>query len=235
MGYSIHSYADCVQAFTTVRSPLKGKPVANGIRLYKDRDNTFRVTANERTFARITPDDMITFVHSADEFYDLGIAFKLVYNLGSCTPLNVWRVGTKRYRIGRVTSYSQVKMLPEYFGGIQFNLTNGMCTNPQPDRHARADKTARKVWLKTLKEYRRGLFTRLKLGVRGTNNSPSCNFSMAMFAQWMKDGMYPETLFDYLCMLSGGSTDYKRLTHEFENFINSRRDVLRKAFGVFND
>jgi hypothetical protein len=234
MGYSIHSYADCVKAFTTVRSPIKGKPVANGIRLYKDMDNTFRVTANERTFARITPDDMITFTFSAEDFYNTAIAFKLVYNLGSCTRLNVYRVGTRRYRIGCTARHDQVKTLPEYFGGIQFNLTNGMCTNPQPDRHARADKTARKVWLKTLKEYRRGLFTRLKLGVRGTDVGPSC-FSTATFTQWMKDGMYPEALFDHLCMLSGGSTDYKRLTHEFENLINSRRDVLRKAFGVFND
>ncbi len=233
MGYDIHSYADCVEAFTTVRNPVLGKPLhGKGVRLYRDRDLSFRLTMHERTFARITKDDVITFVLDNETFLRT-VCSSLVYTMTRFLPLGVYRASTNRYRIGALRSYAQMKDLPEYFGGIQFNLETGQCLNPRPDRKYLVNKDARKVWLKALREYRKGVLTRLKLGVRGDANG-DYDYSMMNLAQWMRDGQYPDELFNYLSRYTGMSTEYDNLKKTFEDLIVQHRDRLRKEFGVFD-
>ena len=231
MGNFITSYADCVDIFSTCRNPVQGKPLhGKGIRLYKGSDGAFRLTMYNRTFATITKDDVITFTLDERSFLS-GVCSSLVYVMHRFISLGVYRVGTGRYRIGALKDYRFLKELPEYHGGIQFNLETGRCLNPKPDRKARVVPENRKQWLRCLREYRRGVLVRLKLGVRGTRDQDS-SFDAKLLAQWMRDGVYHDNLFNHL---SYWDTDYQSQAKAFDTLINDNRDVLRKEFGVFHD
>ena len=235
MAKLIDSYADCVSAFSTVRNPVLGKPI-NGkdLRLYRDRDLSFRLTKGERTFAVIRDDDTITFTLDSETLRNT-IASSLVYTMNRFLPMGLYRVGPGRYRIGRPNGWENIKLMPEYTQGIRFSLTTGQCLNPQPDRKHRIDKDARKVWTKTLATYRKGLYARLKLGVVGDRESTDRWFTSEQLYQWMKAGEYPETLFNNLTDYAGHSGDYTQMTAQFESLINQYRDALRKMFSVFDD
>lgn len=236
MGIFIDSYADCVEAFRTVRNPVLGKPInGRGLRLYKNRDESFRLTLNERTFAYVGKDDTITFVLDRETMYNT-VAASLVYSMHRFLPLALFRVGSGRYRIGKLSGYKQRKELPEYFGGIQFKLTDSQCLNPRPDRNKRLNKENHAAWKKALKEYRKGLFARLKLGVRGSRQaSDDHQFTIVELGRWIKDGEYPDTLLNHMAWMCRANADYTELTQCFENIIANNRDGLRKLFGVFDD
>ena len=233
MAKFIDSYGDCVHAFKTVRTPVLGKPI-NGtdLRLYRNRDLSFRLTKNERTFAVIRDDDTITFTLDSETLRST-IASSLAYAMNRFLPMGLYRVGPGRYRIGNPSSWENVKHMPEYTQGIKFNLTTGQCLNPRPDRKHRIDKEARKVWTKTLAAYRKGLYARLKLGVAGDPSSTDRWLTSENLFQWMKAGEYPDTLLNHLTCFSG--REYTQMTAQFENLINNHRDVLRKMFGVFDE
>lgn len=235
MAKFITSYEYCVYLFTTVRNPILGKPI-NGkdTRLYRDRDLSFRLTKGERTFAVIRPDDTITFVLDSETLRNT-IASSLVYTMSRYLPMGLYRVGPGRYRIGKLKDYMQLKLLPEYTQSIKFNLTNGECLNPQPDRKHRIDKEARKVWTNTLAAYRKGLYARIKLGVVGDRQSMDRWFNTEELYQWMVNREYPDRLFNNLIYYAGRKDSYEDMTAHFENIINNNRDTLRKLFGVFDD
>lgn len=235
MAKFIDSYADCVEAFKTVRNPIVGKPI-NGkdVRLYKDRDESFRLTKGERTFAYVYKDNTILFVLDSDVLRNT-IASGLVYTMNRFLPMGLYRVGPGRYRIGKPNGWENVKLLPEYYGGIKFNLIDSQCLNPRPDRKHLVNKNARSAWMKALKDYRKGLYARLKLGLRGDKNNPDRWFNPEQLAQWIKDKEYPDVLLNYLTYYSNPVLDYKDMTEQFEALINNSRDDLRKMFGVFDE
>jgi hypothetical protein len=226
----LSSYAHCVKAFSRARSPSEGKPLHRcGLRLFKNSDDSFRLMINDHRLANITPDDMITFVMSSEELYDT-CSFALVLNLHKVLPLGLIRISHGRYRIGRGFT-----ALPEYYGGIKFNLRSTACENPLPDMHLRVDKDARKVWLKTLKDHRKGLAVRFKLGLRGDSNGVTY-FTCKEFAYWMRNGEYPDQLINFLTYaVMGRDKNYKDLMREYDNLINRWRNPLRKEFGVFEE
>lgn len=235
MTYKLSSYADCMLAFASVKTPVLGKPInRKNLRLYQDRDKSFRLTMNERTFAVIREDDTITFVLDSETLRNT-IAPSLVYTMERVLPVNPYRVGPGRYRIGRLSRHSRLKELPEYFGGIKFNLTTGQCLNPQVDRNKRLNKDARKVWTKALATYRKGLYARFKLGVTGDRENADCWFDAEQLYQWIKVGEYPDTLLNNIAYYAGRSATYEDMTNQFESTINKHRDTLRKMFGVFDE
>ena len=235
MAYFIDSYGDCLEAFKTVRNPILGKPI-NGkdMRLYRDRDLSFRLTKNERTFAVIREDNTITFTLDSTTLRNT-IASSLVYTMNRFLPMGLYRVGPGRYRIGKLHDYRQLKELPEYTQGIKFSLTTGECLNPQPDRKHRINKAARSEWTKALKNYRKGLYARLKLGVTGDRESTDRWFNTEELYQWITKQEYPDRLFNTIAYYAGWSATYADMTKHFENTINNHRDDLRKMFGVFDD
>lgn len=235
MAKFIASYLHCVSAFASVKTPVLGKPI-NGkdVRLYKNHDESFRLTKGERTFAYIYKDDTILFVLDSETLRNT-ISSSLVYTMGRFLPVNLYRVGPGRYRIGSLSRHSQLKELPEYTQGIKFNLTTGQCLNPQLDRKHRIDKEARRVWVKALKDYRKGLYARFKLGVTGDRESTDRWFTAEDLFRWIKDKEYPDTLLNNITYYTRRSATYEDMTNCFENTINNHRNTLRKMFGVFDD
>lgn len=235
MAKFITSYEYCVHLFKTVRNPVLGKPI-NGkdVRLYKNRDESFRLTKNERTFAYVYKDNTIIFVLDEETLYN-SIASSMTYTMNRFLPLALYRVSMGRYRIGKCTDYREMKTLPEYFGGIKFDLNTSQCLNPRPDRKHRVNKGARSVWMKALRDYRKGLYARLKLGVTGDRESMERWFNAEQLYQWIRDKEYPDILFNNLAYYCGRSATYEDMTNHFENTINNYRDALRKMFGVFDE
>lgn len=235
MAKFITSYEHCVHLFKTVRNPLLGKPI-NGkdLRLYRDRDMSFRLTKGERTFAVIREDNTITFTLDSTTLRNT-IAPSLVYCMNRFLPMGLYRVGPGRYRIGKLNGYDRLKALPEYTQSIKFSLTTCECLNPQPDRKHRIDKAARSVWVKALKDYRKGLYARLKLGVTGDRDNMDRWFNAEDLCRWIKAGEYPDVLFNHLAYHTYRGHEYEEMTKHFENTINNYRDDLRKMFGVFDD
>ncbi len=233
MAKFITSYEYCVHLFKTVRNPALGKPI-NGkdTRLFKGDNGTFRLTKGERTFAVIREDNTITFTLDSGTLRNT-IASGLVYTMNRFLPMGLYRVGPGRYRIGKLNGYDHLKALPEYTQSIKFSLTTGQCLNPQPDRRYRINKAARSEWTKALKNYRKGLYARLKLGVTGDPENMDRWFNAEDLCRWIKAREYPDTLLNNIAYYTGRSATYKDMTNHFENTINNHRDDLRRMFGVF--
>tara|TARA_R110000823_G_scaffold9739_12_gene33728 strand:- start:289 stop:864 length:576 start_codon:yes stop_codon:yes gene_type:complete len=53
---------------------------------------------------------------------------------------------------------------PEYFQGIQFDLTTQVCLNPKPDLLDSFIPEVRKQWLRDVKRFKKGLKARAKVG-----------------------------------------------------------------------
>lgn len=232
MSYEIHSYQDCIDAMMTCRNPKDGKPIhGKNIRLFRNNDD-FHLVVYQKHFATITPDNTITFVMDSERLYHT-VATNMVYIMSRFLPLHLLRVGPGRYRLGNFRKYAQTKDVPEYYQGIKFDLRDGACLNPRPDKHTLVNRDARREWLKTLREYRKGVLTRLKLGVRGDPNG-NYYFTATEIAQWMRSNEYPDQLFSYICRYSS-NMEYDALVDEFEKMIGDYRDNLRTLFGVFDD
>jgi hypothetical protein len=234
MNYEINSYQDCVDAMMKCRKPMDGKPIhGKNVRLFKN-GNDFHLVVYKKHFATITPDNVITFVMSSDKLYN-SFASNMVYTMGRFLPVSLYRVGQGRYRIANFRRYASTKDAPEYYDGIKFDLRDGACLNPKPDRHTLIDKGARKVYLAALRKYKLGMFARFKLGVRGDINSQRY-FETSEFVQWFRNGEYPDVLINHLTTYAGGpSADYQAMVDVFESLIGRNRDELRASFGVFGD
>jgi hypothetical protein len=234
MGYEINSYQDCIDAMMTCRKPAEGKPIhGKHVRLFKHNED-FHLVVYKKHFATITPDSVITFVMDSDRLYN-SFASNMVYTMGRFLPLNLHRVGQGRYRIGKGLHYTQIKHAPEYYGGIKFDLRDGVCLNPRPDKHTLINKDARKVYLAALRKYKLGMLARLKLGVRGDISGPRY-FDTSELIQWFRNGEYPAPLINHITVYAGGSSaDYQVMVAVFESLIDRHRDVLRASYGVFGD
>lgn len=229
----LNSYAVCKARFKSCRNPVAGKPIhGKDVRLLKYKDE-FHIVVYKHHLATITPNDVITFHPTIRTLYGTGIASSLVYKMHRFLPLYLVRVGQGRYRINAVGV--NLDKLPEYFDGIQFNLRSGRCLNPRPDAHTRINKDARKVWLRDLRQFKKNVLVRFKLGLRGDDRN-NCSFSTDELLQWIRNNECPDTLINYITLCSGGpSAGYKMLSHTLDSVLGANRLYLRTAYGVFDD
>lgn len=166
----IENYKDAKALFDTCRSPTKGKPLPGGWRLFM-RGKTYVVSAStwERGVGRvliplceIAPNDVITFVMSLNDLLHNSNSIVLV--LDKILPIMCQRVRKGVSRIGTGRKYSIDDDQPEYFQVLKFNLKTRTWINPQPDASTTIIPTKRKMWLRDLQRYKRGLKARAKVG-----------------------------------------------------------------------
>lgn len=229
----INDYSEAAEIFGTVRTPSMGKPLKVGnMRLFQNVDRSFRFTLNDREFARLDPDDVLTFTIDEKVLRDT-IGSNLVYIMGRLLPVHMHRMSGGRYRVGPRCHYNQVRYLPEYFCGIKFaiSLTDVVCLNRKPDRAERVDKEARKVWLATSAEYRKGVYSRLKLGMRG-DKGKYLGFDANDLARWMRSGEYTDSVFCHIALNAHNDT-YEAQKKAYDKLIDFYRSELRQIFGVY--
>lgn len=182
----LESYGDCESQFSTCRSPEKGKPIRKWCRLYKRGDQydlcyeyfnskTVIATFTKEGFCLPSPSESWQCMHAS-----------LSMALHNAIPIVTERIGKGRYRIahtGRLdrmansdptsnndgSSFYQVwwdkfkEIGVEYFGGMWFTY-DGRCTNVQYATNGEIDTEKRKVWLRLLKRFKRGMKARAKIG-----------------------------------------------------------------------
>lgn len=181
-------YADCERTFSTCRHPAKGKPIRTWCRLFKNQDvYELRYSTwngeNKEVIAEFHQDGRL--VLPSDSYTWQMMHASLSTALHRVIPIVTERVGKARYRIvqhrwldenvdetdplagGSEFYHDWWKSFKaksvEYFAGITFNH-EGLCINPRQATTGEIDTEKRKVWLRMLKRFKRGLKARAKVG-----------------------------------------------------------------------
>ncbi len=187
----LKDYADCERMFSTCRYPEKGKPIRTWCRLYKEQDvyvlkymmwvfGQQDKDQNTLPIAEFHPDGRIVLPSDSNEWRNMHASLSTA--LHNAIPILTERMGRGRYRIAhtglmdRVTppreqggNYYQSwwdafkEHGTEYFAGMTFN-DDGVCTNPQYATSGEIDTEKRRVWLRMLRRFKRGLKARAKVG-----------------------------------------------------------------------
>ena len=190
----LKDYADCERMFSTCRYPEKGKPIRTWCRLYKEQDvyvlkymmwvfGQQDKEQNTLPIAEFHPDGRIVLPSDSNEWRNMHASLSTA--LHNAIPILTERMGRGRYRIAhtglldRVTPAIGEKDIrgnyyqswwdafkehgTEYFAGMTFN-DDGVCINPQYATDGEIDTEKRRVWLRMLRRFKRGLKARAKVG-----------------------------------------------------------------------
>lgn len=181
----LYNWDDCNRKFATCRTPAKGKPIRSWCRLFKvGRVYQLRYAYYNGTsdaIAEFHPDDSI--VLPSDSLAWQRMHSSLAMALHNTIPIVTERMGKGRYRIahtgfldnslpeGKRGYHMQYRDWwnafkthgSEYFTGMTFDR-NGMCVNKRYATSGEIDTEKRRVWLRMLKRFKRGLKARAKIG-----------------------------------------------------------------------
>lgn len=263
----ISSYDSAWKLMMSARTPDKGKPVFGSIRMFHSTNSDdlllFWVRPEGKfLIGKISPDSMFTFAIPEDMTKYLtyySFCYALTYVLG----LEAKRVRRKEYWIhtpakslGGTNAYIYKSDEAEYFSGLQYCFTSNNFPNAKPFVPLEVNSSARKIWLKTLKEYRKGLIVRIKLGtydklmqqhavdrakLKSRFARPDIDnpLYVAALSDAMKMGQYPDALvlgFFQHCSLQLYPTfpDNMGIRWGFEDICKKLSYELRKSFGVLN-
>ena len=174
MSNAFTSYEQVNQWYQRVRDPAKGRPMMQWGRVIKAPDGAFEFFVyknyNPDPFARLTPDNIITFLYTGLKFRDF--SGTLIPAMNRWLPFVSLRVGRGRYNIlhnkglslsehwWRAVKERGVEMYP----GLQFNISTGECLNAKV-LTAEVNPGKRKEWLRMLRKYKRNIKVRARLGV----------------------------------------------------------------------
>jgi len=280
----IKNYEQAAKLFATARAPAKGKPLKKWCRLYKDGadftvDLSYGHQEGRTTLCRITPDHVVTFEPTLEEMWEWRMT--VTTSLYKVMPVHALRVKKKLYRIGSDQDFeAQIsrqnytrsywnhqghkwmrEAAPAYFAGIKFNLLTGECLNGVPDPSQQVLPKNRRVWLRELKRFKRGLHTRVKMGVVDKliaeeaafyNATPTWTERNARVPDWsttearqllvhcMQKQNYPEELLRYFVRtnhVAWGSPGMTRQTVSLaiDKVFRTESEALRREYGVFKE
>jgi hypothetical protein len=215
---------------------------------------------NNNKLCSVTPDNIVTFVAPISAVRRN--AQTLVGAFHRAMPLILLRVGTGRYRIAHVhefkkhvdSNWNYIWMrseAPEYFEGIQFDLTTGECLNRKPDILKQVDTEVRTDWIRKLRKFKHSMKVRAKLGVLDTliaqakamtKQHPDwdSNEWQDAMVNAIKTGEIPNSLIIGFAQSAlhrtwrAQGTTQEVLT-EVTNICNTYSVQLRRKFGVFGD
>ncbi len=180
----LDSYQTAENFFSRCRFPEKGRPLKNWGRLFRDGDDyVLRITGwrTVQDLCRISPDNKLTFVMPLADF--CVASQSLTQAMDRYIPIHTIRQAKGVYRVGSDQEFKTRKVsdpqdlrwyhdgyrwlkneAPQYFKGIQFDLTTGECLNAQPDEEETIIPEERRAWLRDLKRFKKGLKARAKVG-----------------------------------------------------------------------
>lgn len=176
------NWSECRQWFAHARSPDRGRPIKTGWRMFKGEDNAFLgednaffITAHSYRVCTFNSDDTVTFDITDQTLPN--ICHTISSTLSSVVPYLICRVGTGRYVVNHVGALVMplngerwytafTKQAYDLFPGVTFDNKSMACINPRPKATKETEHTEnRRIWLHTLRRFKRGLAVRGKLGV----------------------------------------------------------------------
>ena len=232
---SISKYDDAIDLLRTCRYMDRGKPLnVTDYRLhYGSRPDEKRVTHNQQTIFTINSDNLLKFCMPSDVMARYGQS--LSFNLHKIVPLEAVRLGAGLYGLRKLGS----TYIQEYFCGLTYDLFDGVFVNPKPPASKCVDKEKRDVWLATLKQYKRGLKARIKLGMK-TDHRGECNISVKEIAAAMQRDEYPQKLLNLIAFRASSfwnpqGADATDMCEKVDAIFKEHSRPLRQAFGVIPD
>lgn len=174
----IRSYQDAQQLFSTARNPAKGKPINSWSRLYCEDNDVYvlrHTQFSDIVLGRIYPDNTLEL--PLDRRTMRMVSATLTGSFHKVLPVALRRVGTGRYIMMPThmldeiidRSRSRLDILCEdgfqLFDGIKVNLDYHTVVNPKATNNGEIDPEQRKVWLRQLRAFKKGMKVRAKMGV----------------------------------------------------------------------
>lgn len=248
------SYSMMQKFMEKARNKAEGRPLPASMRMKLLEDGTsIAVTygKSQQLFV-VTPDNVLTFTASVRQ-----LAFRAA-NLSKILTFHPVRIRTDRYRI--IPSYRnqqwpiQTDGCPDYFQGIQFNMLTGECLNRKDYVPPEVIPEARKQWLSALRQFKRAVQVRAKMGVLDSfiaeiKGQRVWDVAWVDFSQKEHLDAFAEQITsknvttDFLKLLVGnayrthnqwrGEFDAKVVLKYLESIINHNRTALRMRFNVF--
>jgi len=276
----IKSYADAARIYSNVRFPENGKPLKRWCRMFKEGDDYVVKLVGwhgkSPEYFRVSPGDIVTFTLPVDEVRLY--AHTIVNSTQRVIPVVLCRYKKGIYRLGSTQEFaiktkegvtppymwsgSGWKWLqreaPQYFNGMQFNIATGKCLNPQPDASTEVIPEQRKIWLRELKRYKRGLKTRIKVGAlqgyvdkevaeraqqpphrrKSVNANWSSDLWIGKLVSCMQNEEYPAEILKRLVMSyewrwGQGAFTQEELMWHVDRIFTTNSERLRREYGVF--
>lgn len=206
------SYQDALAFFNTCRSETAGKPLPGRWRMFKRGDNHLQIGIPiwssggyvYEELCTISPGNVVTFTMPHPRM--LCLSNSLVMVLSKVLPLTIRRKHKGVYNIGYNTlrEYRHKWGSPycyepstgrytEYFTGVKFDLTARVCLNPRPDMLDQVLPDRRQEWLRAVKQFKRGLKTRAKVGaLRGHIEAVSGTLGLKGISVWQLKQQVPD-------------------------------------------
>jgi len=265
---TVTDYKSVKAFFERARFPDKGKPLRSWARIHKDGDDYVVKTWNT-TLCRFKPNNTVEFTATPEEVWHNSCT--LTGSMHRAIPFATLRIAKGRYRLAHVreidankTEYPDhqgfynwwdwlKKEAPEYFQGITFDLATHKCLNRRPDDKLIAIPEKRKVWLRALREFKKGIKVRAKMNVfEGISDSIEQGDNLRFTPDW-SHGDYKELLFTSIRdgefpqeLLTGINRTYrseyswnwsrpspKDIITITDKICNTYSVELRRQFGVF--
>jgi hypothetical protein len=256
------SYKDAAVWFSKARSPHTGRKYSSW-GFVRNVNGTFVIDARGVPVCKITPDNMLTMmlsVHTGQQ-----ISQTLSSSLSRLVPISWTRVGLRRYRILSIGAldpgeswWEANKTAPELFNGLQLDLSTSKFVNAKPDMLQRVNGDARKVWLRSLKAFKRGIKTRAKIGVFDAieaklNTEKGRKFRngrvewtdekyIALLHTSIRDQKYPKVLLGAILLTVPRATwnvieptMFQKIDRTIDFIVAALSVELRTRFGVFSD
>lgn len=260
----LRTYNEAQTYFYKGRDKEKGRPLASWGRLKKNGDN-YEVCIGSDTLGVFTPDNKFEFKLTTSGVRRWSAT--IVSSMRRALPFDIIRVGMGRYRInhdknlvmqqrsyGTYPDYHQFKTAaPEYFEGIAFDLSNGMCLNRKQDLLDTVNVDTRKLWLGALRKFKRGMKLRAKLGAfdkyiaevtanRNKRERPDWDNAewIKLLTNAIRDHDFSEQLLKGMVQTAHTKSWRANVTPQsvleaVDSTCNSYSVQLRREFGVFEE
>lgn len=145
------------------RKPTEGKQIASWCRIYDSLGEISFVTDGGTEIGRLTHDNMFTFTLSWSAA--VNVSPTLTRGLYKISDLLWFRDAKAKYIISH---RKQAPTRSDLFTGLQMHWGTGVFTNPRLLDTTKVDSDARRYWLQCLRDYKKGLKVRAKMGVFDT-------------------------------------------------------------------
>lgn len=145
------------------RKPAEGKQIASWCRIYNNLGEIAFVTDGGTEIGRLTHENMFTFTMSWGA--SINVSPTLTRGLHRISDFIWFRDAKARYSIAHRKSQP---LSSDLFTGLQANWLTGSFANRSVLDTTKVDPDARRYWLQCLRDYKKGLKVRAKMGVLKT-------------------------------------------------------------------
>lgn len=156
----VEDFTHAAQLISRCRNPENGKPINSWCRIYRTVYGiSFRLDSINAELGYLTPDNIFTFTLSSSQAYSASPI--IMSGLHKVTPFAWDKEGNRRY----IVKHTKTLQTSELFNQLKVDYVTGAMINPQVVDTSTYVPEARRLWLRSLRQYKQGIKVRIKMGV----------------------------------------------------------------------